>query len=111
MNYTTIFSVAARSAEVHDAIQRYIRHECPVIEQRIKRRALITAIALLEFILIAIDWAQGHLERMPEYRLQFQIAKIRVYRFFVRLAIRLETARLAFAPKVTAALDTVFALN
>jgi len=111
MNYNIIFSIAARSAEAHDSIQRWIRNEAPVIEERIKRTALHAAIAFLEFIVAVIDWAQGHLERMPEYRLQFQLAKVRTYRFFVRLAIRIETARVQYAPKLTAAIDTVFCLN
>ena len=55
MNYSAAFTIAARSAEVHDAVQRYIRHECPVLEQRLKRRALITVIALLEFAIVCFD--------------------------------------------------------
>jgi len=111
MNYNTIFSIAARSAEVHDTVQRWIRNEAPVIEERIKRTALHAAIAFLEFIVAVIDWAQGHIERSPEYRLRFQLAKIRAYRFFVRLAIRIESARVQYSPKLTAVVDKVFCLN
>ena len=49
MNYSAAFTIAARSAEVHDAVQRYIRHECPVLEQRLKRTRSDAAIAFLEF--------------------------------------------------------------
>ena len=111
MNYSAIFSIAARAAETHDSIQRWIANEAPVIEERIKRAALQSAVTFLEFIVIAIEFAQSHLARSPEYRIRLQLAKIRVYRFFVRLAIRVEKARIAFTPKVTAALDTIFALN
>jgi len=111
MNYNTAFVIAARTAEVHDTVQRWIRNEAPVIEERIKRTALHAAIAFLEFIVAVIDWAQGHIERSPEYRLQFQIAKIRVYRYCIRQAIKVEKARLQYAPKVTRTLDKVFCLD
>ena len=111
MNYSKAFYVAARTAETHAAIQRYIRHECPVLEQRLKRHALIIAIAFLEFIVAAIGWAQSQIERMPEYRLRLQLAQVRTYRFFVRLAIRIESARVQYSPKLTAALDKVFCLD
>ena len=74
MNYNTAFVIAARTAEVHDTVQRWIRNEAPVIEERIKRTALHAAIALLEFIVIVIEFAQSHIERSPEYRLQYQLA-------------------------------------
>ena len=89
MNYNTAFSIAARSAEAHSAIQRYIRHECPVLEQRLKERALITAIAFLEFIVAAIDWVQGQIDRAPEYHLQLQLAIVRAKRYCIRIAIKL----------------------
>ena len=111
MNYNIAFVVAARTAETHDAIQRYIRHEAPVIEQRLKRRALITAIAFLKFTIACFDWAQSQIERSPEYRLRFQLAKIRSYRAVVRLAIRIEKARIQYSPKVTRTLDKVFCLD
>ena len=111
MNYSAAFTTAAHSAKVHDAVQRYIRHECPVLEQRIKRTALQSAIALLEFAIASFDWAKGQIERSPEYRLRFQLAKIRTYRFFVRLAIRIESARVQYAPKLTAVVDKVFCLS
>ena len=111
MNYSAAFTIAARSAEVHDAVQRYIRYECPVLEQRLKRHALIIAIACLEFTIACFDWAQSQIERSPEYALTLKLAKIRTYRRAVRLAIRLESARLAIAPKFTAVIDRVFCLS
>ena len=111
MNYSAIFSIAARAAETHDSIQRWIANEAPVIEERIKRTALHAAIACLEFTIACFDWAQSQIERSPEYRLRFQLAKIRSYRAVVRLAIRIEKARVQHSPKLTAALDTIFALN
>ena len=88
MNYNTIFSTAARSAEAHDAIQNWIRNEAPKHEAVIKRRALITTIALLEFIVACFDWVRGQIDKAPEYRLQYQLAVIKVKRYYIRLAIK-----------------------
>ena len=111
MNYNTAFVIAARSAEAHNSIQRWIASEAPKYEQRIKRTALQGAIACLEFTIACFDWAQSQIERSPEYALMLKLAKIRTYRRAVRMAIRLESARLAIAPKLTAAMDKVFALS
>ena len=111
MNYNIIFSVAARTAETHAAIQRYIRYECPVLEQRLKRHALIIAIACLEFTIACFDWAQSQIEQSPEYRLRLQLAQVRTHRYCIRQAIKVEKARIAFTPRLTAAIDTIFALN
>ena len=105
-------------------IQRYIRYECPVLEQRLKRHALIIAIACLEFAIACFDWAQSQIERMPEYRIRLQLAVIRAKRFFVRLAIKLAmlderyqvaaTASNLWSRKsaiATKVFDKVFALN
>ena len=111
MNYSAIFSIAARCSETHDSIQRWIANESPVIEQRIKRTALHAAIAFLKFTIACFDWAQSQIERSPEYRLRLQLAQVRTHRYCIRQAIKVEKARIAFTPRLTAAIDTIFALN
>ena len=111
MNYSKAFYVAARCSETHDSIQRWIANEAPVIEQRLKRRVLTAAIAFLEFTIACFDWAQSQIERSPEYRLRLQLAQVRTHRYCIRQAIKVEKARIAFTPRLTAAIDTIFALN
>ena len=93
-------------------MQRWIANEAPVIEERIQRTTLQSAVTFLKSIVIAIEFAQSHLARSPEYRIRLQLAKI-------PHGVSLSLCGSQFAPlkphtlppKVTAALNTIFALN
>lgn len=124
MNYSPLFSLAARTEDAHTAAQSWIRNDAPVLEQRIKRVALTAAVTVLEFALTVIDWLSTQLEKAPEYALRAQLRYTLVKRSVVRQGIAAARfneryqltakARKAWTAKgaiATAAMDKVFSLN
>ena len=95
MNYdniaTSAFTVTARATDVYNAAQDWIANDAPVLEQRIKRTALRTAVALLPLAIIAINFAQDQLEQAPVYRIRLRLFSVR--------------ARLTIARKIAAILE------
>ncbi len=87
MNYSIVFTIAARTKRTYNAAQSFIAKECPVLEQRLQSAALTTAVNALTIALTVIDFTAAQLEKAPEYRLQAQLAYANVKRWFVRRAI------------------------
>lgn len=124
MNYSPIFTAAARIERAHNAAQDFIRHQCPVLEQRLKTRALELAVIALELAIGLIDFITAQVERSPEYRLQIQIAWLNAKRFVIRQLIKVarfdERYQVTFTVAdvwsrksaiATSTLDKVFSLN
>lgn len=88
MNYSPIFTAAARTERAHSAARAWIANDAPVLEQRLKQRALAAAVNILELAIGLIDFAADHLERVPEYRLQIQIAWLNTKRLVIRQCIK-----------------------
>ncbi len=124
MNLSPVFTFAARAESAYSAAQDWIRNDAPVLEQRLKRFALVAAINVLEFTLIVIDWLSNQLEKAPEYQLKARLTYVLAKRFVIRQGIK--AARFngrygitAKASKVwsrkgeiaTKTLDKVFCLN
>ena len=65
MNYNIAFILSARVERAYTAAQTFIANECPVLEQRLKKAALTTAVNVLQFALIAIDWVSDEFEKAP----------------------------------------------
>ena len=89
MNYNTAFVAAARIETAYNAAQDWIVSEAPIIEQRIKSAALIAAIATLKTTVLIFDWLIEQAAKLPEYRLQTQIAWVNFKRYWVQQAIKL----------------------
>lgn len=81
MNYSPIFTIAARTEDACSAVQHWIANDAPIVEQRIKVLSLKVFIAVCEFAIATID-------RRDEYKLQFRLAVIRAKRFKVRQEIK-----------------------
>lgn len=100
MNYNTVFAptaAAERSIKAHTAnFTTYL---------------LIAAVVVLAGAIAVFDFIAEHIERLPEYRLHLQLAKVRTYRRAVQWAIKAEQSRLTYAPKLTAAMDRIFCLG
>lgn len=103
MNYNTIAFAPTAAAK------RFIQGH----RLNLRTYGLIAIVAALTVALAAIDWARTEIEKIPEYALRFQIAKLKAKRFFVRRAIAVcqFNERHRLTQKATNALDTVFALN
>ena len=124
MNYTATFTITARTETAYTAAQSFIRHQCPVLEQRLKTAALTAAINALTIALTIIDWTTDEFEKTPEYALKIRIAQIEMKRFVIRHLIKVAqlderyqltaTARKLWTRKGVIAvttLDKIFALN
>ena len=73
------------STDTYNAAQDWIENEAPVIEQQLKRRALIAAIA-------AIEWLSIQLDKAPEYAICLKLAVIRAKRNAIHALVRHERA-------------------
>lgn len=124
MNRNHFHALAARTEAAYNAAQAFIANECPVLEQRLKTAALTTAINVLMFALIVIDWLSAQLDQADEYRLIIALAYINSKRFAVRQLIKAAQLNQRYQLTATAAkfwtrkgaiaqsaLDKVFALN
>ncbi|MGI8933593.1 MAG: hypothetical protein ACR2FS_05920, partial [Phormidesmis sp.] len=124
MNYSPIFTIAARAESAYNAAQSFIANQCPVLEQRLKRGALTAAITVLEFAIACIDWLAEQVEKAPEYQLRAQLAWVKSKQWAVRQCIKVArfderyqisaTAAKAWAAKgqvARQAMDKVFALD
>lgn len=124
MNYTALFTIAARTEQAYTAAQSFIADECPILEQRLKKAALTTAIDALTIALTIIDWVTDEFEKAPEYALKIRIAQIEAKRFGVRQLIKIAqfdnrykltaTGRKLWERKAslaTSALDRIFSLT
>jgi hypothetical protein len=89
MDLTTVINISARIEQAYTTIQNWIRNDAPVLEQRLKKAALLTAEMLLEFSLVIINWASAQLDKADEYRLIIALAYINSKRFAVRQAIEI----------------------
>lgn len=75
--------------DAYNAAQTWIKEQAPVVEQDIKRAALKSFIAILQFILTAIEWAQNEIEQAPLYGLKLKLAVVKAKRTLVRQEIKL----------------------
>lgn len=87
MNYSPIFTIAARAESAYTTAQAFIANQCPILEQRLKSAALSTTVNVLTLALIVIDWASAQLSKADEYRLIVALAYINSKRFAVRQLI------------------------
>lgn len=124
MNYSPIFTIAARTEAAYSVAQSFIANECPVLERRLKAAALSTAVNALTIALIVIDWASAQLEKTDEYKLIAALTYIKSKRLIVRQLIAAArfnqryqltaTTRKLWTRKgaiAQSALDKVFCLN
>ncbi|MGI8933046.1 MAG: hypothetical protein ACR2FS_03130 [Phormidesmis sp.] len=124
MNYSPIFTIAARTERALTAAQHWIANDAPVLEQRLKRGALTAAVSILEFAIACLDWLAEQIEKAPEYQLRAQLAWVKSKQWAVRQGIKAArfderysisgTARKVWAAKgaiARSAMDKVFALD
>ena len=96
MNYDTatavLFTATVCITDAYNAAQDWIANEAPVIEQQLKRRALIAAIAAIEFAIAAIEWLSIQLDKAPEYAICLKLVVIRAKRNAIQSLVRHERA-------------------
>lgn len=124
MNYTPLFTLAARTETAYNTAQSFMANECPVLEQRLTRAFLTAAVTVLEFTLTIIDWLTTQTDKRHEYALRMQLWYVLAKRFLVRqgiaaarfnerygLTAKASKAWSAKGAITTSAMDKVFSLN
>jgi len=89
MDLTTVINISARIEQAYTAIQNWIRNDAPVLEQRLKKAALLTAANVLTIALIIINWVSNQLAKRDEYALIASLTYVKTKRFVVRQAIEI----------------------
>lgn len=87
MNYSTAFTIAARTEAAYNAAQAWIRNDAPIIEAQIKRQAIKAFITICTFYIAACDWLLTELGKRDEYALRIQLATVKGRRVIVRRRI------------------------
>jgi len=84
------FVAAPIVRDAYNATQLWIKEEAPAIEAQIKRAALKSVIAFLEFALVVIDFALEQKSQVPVYVLQIKLAvnKAKQYRVRHQIAVQ-----------------------
>ena len=121
MNYSPIFTIAARTESAYNVLQDWIANDAPVIERRLQRLAWLTVLHICTVLLYVIDYLS---DRLPVAIIHVKLYRIRTAKRLVRLAVALVklNQRYGFTSKVASAwhskgaiaqsaLDKVFCLS
>lgn len=87
MNHTKFFYIAARIEDAHTSTQDWIKNDAPELEERLTEVFFNVVSQIAHLSLFLYQTASEHYSRRLEYKLQVQLAYIRLKRFYVQRQI------------------------